>query len=390
MLFFSGLHLEGDVMRALCVMLFVVSGLLLFGQDSVSERLETKNSQQLRLFKKVSLLNLINGLHMSKEQMKKVYDLNLQLEAERVEHYFADLKVLSYVESVRRKLYKELVAGKQSDDWVKEAGRTDKMLRKCRNEGYERLEKLAPKVEKVFTDAQKEIINTFDPCTVPPNDLRKPVRAGQAPNQEKIFRALKRLRNLPQWRQRQVIEQATNRHIRAVKEHTNLTPEEERQERERFQKLLHKIVSMDNVDFELKKQELVNELMYGSPHKAVKEKKKQLERLGREIDGTLEKRYRYSPKYNRVVRFFLDPPVVIPVLRDKMGITEKVRAESEEAFKKVKQLVDCGKLKEAFEAALEVAKRYPYTKAAGKALDLAEDIAKKIPDVVSGASPKKK
>jgi len=377
-------------MRTFSVILFVVSGLLLFGQDSVSDRLESKNSQQLRLFQKISLLNLINGLHMSKEQMKKVYDLNLQLEAEKVEHYFATLRVLSYVESVRSKLYKELIAGRQSDDWVKKAARTDKMLRECRNMSYKCYEELAPKVEKVFTDAQKEIINTFDPCTVPPRDLRKPVRAGQAPNQEKIFRALRALRKMPQWRQRRVIEQATDRHIRSVKEHTNLTPEEERREWERVKKLLHKIASMDDVDFELKKQELVNELVYGSPVKAIKEKKKQLEELGREIGKTGQKRYRYSPKYNRVVRFFLDPPVVIPVLRDKMGITEKAKTESEEAFKKVEQLVDCGKLKEAFKAALEVAERYPCTEAAQKALDSAEDIAKKMPDVVSGASPKRK
>jgi len=377
-------------MRTLSAILFVVFGLPLFGQDSVSERLETKNSQQLRLFKKVSLLNLINGLHMSKEQMKKVYDLNLQLEAEKVEHYFATLRVLSYVESVRSRLYKELLTGKQSDEWVKEAAKTDGMLRECRNMGYKCYEELAPKVERVFTDAQKEIINTFDPCTVPPSDMRNPIRAGQAPSQEKIFRALKRLRGMPAWRQHRAIEQATDRHIRSLKEHTNLTPEEERRERERFQKLLQKVASMNDVDFELKKQELVNELVYGSPVKAIKEKKKQLEKLGREIGKTGQKRYRYSPKYNRVVRFFLDPPVVIPVLRDKMGITEKVKAESEEAFKRMEELVRCGKLKEAFKAALEVAKRYPCTVAAKKALDSAEDIAKKMPDVVSGASPKRK
>ena len=377
-------------MRILSAVLFAFFGLMLFAHDSVSERLEEKNRQQLKVFKKISLLNLINGLHMSKEQMKKVYDLNLELEAEKVEHYFAVLRVLSYVESVRRRLYKELLAGKQSDEWVKEAAKTDKMLRECRNMGYERFEELAPKVERVFTDAQKEIINTFDPCTVPPRDLRNPIRAGQAPNQEKIFRALKRLRNLPRWRQRRLIEQATDRHIRAVKEHTNLTPEEEQQERERFQKILYKICAMDDVEFELKKQELVNELIHGSPVKALKDKKKQLEKLGREIGETVKKRYRYSPQYNRVVRFFLDPPVVIPVLRDKMGITEKVKAESEKAFRKVKQLAACGKLKDAFEAALDVAKRYPCTDAAKKALDLAEDIAKKMPDVVSGASPKKK
>jgi len=377
-------------MRTLCAVLFVVSGLLLFAQDSVSERLGNKNSRQLRLFKKVSLLNLINGLHMSKEQMKKVYDLNLQFEAEKVEHYFATLRVLSHVGSVRSKLYKELVAGRLSDDWIKQAARTDRMLRNCKNMDYQRLKELAPKVDGVFTDAQKEIINTFEPCTVPPNDLRNPVRAGQAPNQEKIFRALKSLRDMPRGRRRRVIEQAVDRHIKSVKEHTNLTPEEERQERERFRKLLHEIATMDDVDFELKKQELVNELMYGSPHKALKENKKQLEKLGREIGETLQKRYRYSPQYNRVVRFFLDPPVVIPVLRDKMGITEQVKKESEEAFKDVKQLMDCGKLEEAFKAALEVAEHHPCTEAAKKALDLAEDIAEKIPDVVSGASPKRK
>ncbi|RKY11549.1 MAG: hypothetical protein DRP82_07400 [Planctomycetota bacterium] len=376
-------------MRTLCTILFVVLGLLLFGQESVSERIEAKNAQQLRLFKKISLLNLINGLHMSKEQMRRVYDLNLQLEAERVEHYFATLKVLSYVESVRRRLYEELLLGKQSDEWVREAAKTDRMLRECRNRGYRCYEQLAPKVEEVFTDAQKEIINTFDPCTVPPRDMRNPIRAGQAPSQEKIFRALRRLRDMPAWRQRRAIQLATDRHIRSLKEHTNLTPEEEQRERQRFQKLLQKIASMDDVEFELKKHELVNELVYGSPVKAIKEKKKQLERLGREIGRTGQKRYRYSPKYNRVVRFFLDPPVVIPVLRDKMGIAEKVKAESEEAFKKVESLMQCGKLKEAFRAALEVAKRYPCTPAAKKALDCAENIARKTPDVVSSASLRK-
>lgn len=372
-------------MRFMLVSLVVLS--FLFAQESAVERVKVRNSDVEMLFKKISLLNLINGLNLTREQMEKVYRLNQQLESEVVKRYFDVLGMFWRVRMVWSRWYKELTAGRMPEELMRQVEQIDKEMQQCGKMVHELVVKMAPELEGLFTDAQKAIINSFDPCVIPPKDLRDPVRAGQTPNQDRIIRAFRFLRRQPRHRLKNIINWATERILRQEDLLARMTEEEKQKERQRLQKLLYKVATMPDVDFELKKAELANELIQNSPFKTLLEKRKKIEKLSREIAKTLSERY--FPRFNRLIRFFLNPAVVIPVLRDKMGITDEVERKASDAFKKVRELEEDGKLKEAFEAALSVARMYPCTGGAEKALDTAERIVKKMPDVVSGASPKK-
>jgi len=364
---------------------FVAVFAVVLGQDDgASARTQRRESRLSLLHQKLSLVNLINGLHMTKEQMRKVYDLNLRLERETVKQYFSVLRLQERVERTWRRWYKEIVKGNLPKDLMSEVARVDEERKGCGYMMRSLVRKLAKEIEAVFTDAQREVIRTFDPCTIPPKDIRDPVRAGQAPGHEKIIKAFRWLRGLPAFRRAAAINWAAQKVVNAEDRLDKLTDEEKEKERQRVKALLWQVVRMKDVDFELEKEKLAKQLIEKGTHESLKKKAKELERLSQEITRTLEARY--DPRVNRLVRFFLNPSVVIPVLRDKLGIAEKVGKEADVALKSAVGLKDDGKLKEAFEAFCDVAARYPFTKAAKKALDFAEDIARRMPDVVSGAS----
>lgn len=374
-------------MRWSFVAVFVVGVVL--GQDNgASARMQRKEAELSRLHQKLSLVNLINGLHMTKQQMRKVYDLNLRLEGETVKQYFGVLRLQEQVERTWQRWYEEIVKGNLPKDLMREVERVDQAHQRCGYMMRSVVRKLAKELEAVFTDAQKEVIRTFDPCTVPPKDMRNPVRAGQSPSHDKIIKAFRWLRGLPPFRRAAAINWAAEKVVNAEDRLDKLTDEEKEKERQRVKKLLWKVVRMKDVDFELEKEKLAKQLVEEGTHEGLKKKAKELEKLSQELARTLEARY--DPRVNRLVRFFLNPSVVIPVLRDKLGITEQVEKEAEEAFRKVKERLEReGNLREAFDAFCDVAAKYPFTKAAKKALDSAEDIVKKMPDVVSGASVRK-
>ncbi|RKY17808.1 MAG: hypothetical protein DRP63_03080 [Planctomycetota bacterium] len=371
------------MVRWSCVFALLVAVVL--GQDDgASSRMRRRESRLLRLHQKLSLVNLINGLHMTKEQMRRVYDLNLRLEGETVRRYFGVLRLQERVERIWRRWYEEIVKGNLPKDLMSEVARVDEERKGCGYGMRSLVRRLAKEIEAVFTDAQKEVIRTFDPCTIPPKDIRNPVRAGQAPGHEKIIKAFRWLRGLPPFRRAAAINWATEKVVSAEDRLDKLTDQEKQKERQRVKRLLWKVVRMKDVDFELQKEKLAKQLIEEGTHESLKKKAKELERLSQEITRTLEARY--DPRVNRLVRFFLNPPIVIPVLRDKLGIAEKVSREADVALRKAVELKDGGKLKEAFEAFCDVAAKYPFTDAARKALDFAEDIAQRMPDVVSGAS----
>src|SRR5208283_4178658 len=51
--------------------------------------------------------------------------------------------------------------------------------------GVDKVAKLAPEVDQILTEEQKNIFASFSCCLVPPKDFKDPVRAGQAAGGEK-------------------------------------------------------------------------------------------------------------------------------------------------------------------------------------------------------------
>ena len=63
-------------------------------------------------------------------------------------------------------------------------------------EGLKLVAELSPEVEAILTDSQKAIFNNFACCLVPPSDLSDPMRAGQADSLTKELDLLRRVRKI--------------------------------------------------------------------------------------------------------------------------------------------------------------------------------------------------
>jgi hypothetical protein len=127
--------------------------------------------------------------------------------------------------------------------------------------GSVKVAQLAPEVDKLLTDPQKEVVRTFSCCLVPPKGLSDPVRAGQAAGGNKEVEILRHVRGIPADRWPQVREAAMRKldQIVAVKS-PGATETERAEARERVAEVYEKARAMSETDFEMEKDRLAADL----------------------------------------------------------------------------------------------------------------------------------
>jgi len=279
-----------------------------------------------KLKKMTSFLNLLNGLYLSKEQMEKIVAINEEYKAKYEEWAKKNLQRIKEWERTLKEWVEALKRGELPRDLMRKAGRVGHMwgvakrniLNKVRSNYKERL-------EAVLTDAQKEVIRTFKPCVTPPRDLRDPIRAGQANAGGHSARLLVRLRRLPPhifWHR---LDKIVDHHITGYSKAHPMTEEEKAAERKRLREMLVKVYRMDDVDFEMQKNKLAKELKVRDKAHIIHD---EIKRLHQELQKWQKKAM--PGNHSSVVRWFLNPEIVIPVLRERIARMEQNRASNEE------------------------------------------------------------
>jgi hypothetical protein len=127
--------------------------------------------------------------------------------------------------------------------------------------GLFKLKKLSPRVEELLTNSQKAILGDFSCCLVPPQDLRDPVRVGQAEVSEKALELLGKVRSCPEryWPlMRSGILQRTAEMAAAVK--PGVTAGKIAEAKKRMTDTLERARTLKDVDFELEKEKLAKDL----------------------------------------------------------------------------------------------------------------------------------
>lgn len=142
-------------------------------------------------------------------------------------------------------------------EWWELSGRREKAIRK-----------MAEKIIALLTPAQRDIVDRFVPCFIPPGDFRNPERVGQAENNTSLGeKILARLREAPASRVEQGREKALDLLVPYVmkERHKTLTQDEMQALRDDLGRSLdamaQKIRVMSDADFELGKAELVKEVL---------------------------------------------------------------------------------------------------------------------------------
>lgn len=262
-------------------------------------------------FQEIMLLNLINGLNLTEEQIKKLIDQNQKVDKLRKEAEAEMNKLAADVFEAYQKL-KETLEKNQGipKDVEQRAVKMERQIIELREKVEAKLPELEKEAESILSDAQLEIVNTFNPCLIPPKNLKDPVRAGQANDNEMLMNLFQRIRSLSSAAWEKDKNKIATRHLEEMQKHIGrLNEKEYAQEKEKFLTLLEEIREMDDVEFELNAPDLADEYMKHGKKLKGEDLRDEMEQLRKTRRGG----------FGRVGQYLLNPTVV-PILARRLEI----------------------------------------------------------------------
>jgi len=179
-----------------------------------------KDEQTLnRIRTEINNWNLVNGLHLSRDQLRGLMGLIDRWEqVDAFEH-----------------------------DPARRGRATREQIRR------ERL-RLEAEADATLNPGQREVLAEYKPCLLPPKNLKNPVRVGQARDTSHLARWLERMRSLPE----EGLEAAIEKAIARQEDHLGPLPGSQRTARRSLlAEVVAEVRAMSDVDFELSKGELI-------------------------------------------------------------------------------------------------------------------------------------
>jgi hypothetical protein len=260
----------------------------------------------------ISTINLLNGLNLSREQMKQVLSLARLAEETRQYGISRMQEILPEAEEAFLALKEEIEKGSPAQGHLPERAqlinhRLKDLHQEIQADLSRRLEKIEARLRQVLTAGQIHIVSEFKPCLIPPDELGEPARAGQADPSSKIIKHLRRLRQLPDrvWENRR--ERIAERVVERIAKHFRLTEEEMDAEYARLLELFERARALSEIDFEVEKLALANQI----------KPRDRIEELQKEIEWRLP----HHKKQPKLVRFLLSDRI-IPILEERLRKNE--------------------------------------------------------------------
>ncbi len=251
------------------------------------------------LQREVQLLNLLNGLELSTDQMR--FLLGKAQEAQEIREKYKDKADTNVGETVAvlSELRATLMRGENITDSLREQWYSahSKNL-ELREEYKAEMTRIAQEVQGILEGHQIYALEHFVPCVIPPQGG---ARIGQAEDTTAAEGVLARIRAIPTARFERNKEEIVRRIIEYLKSHLPrgfaLAIDEEA-ETVRILSILEEARGLSDVEFELQKTDLVQQVMsaYELPQSPV--------------DTCL-----------KIERHLLDPRI-IPLLEEKLALTE--------------------------------------------------------------------
>lgn len=305
-----------------CSALFLLAFLMLiFGRSGAGmaqqtapagdEELRRSQERVKRLHQDISLINLLNGLNLNREQLTKL--LSLAQEARQVREQLLSREYrasLQQAETSFAALRDEVGKGAPARGEVPaQAAKMNHRLKEFREQNHQEvaqtLQSLEGRIRQVLTPEQLQVVDKFTPCLIPPADMRDPVRAGQAASQEGMMKRLRQLRALPEDRWQAHRDRIAQGVVDKISQKVKpLTEAEKQQEKARLLALAERIRRLPEVDFEMEKDKLVEELI---PRARLKE-----------LQAALAAKDPRSGSASRLSRYFLNDRI-IPILEERLA-----------------------------------------------------------------------
>jgi len=253
-------------------------------------------SDLAKLNHEIVLLNLINGLYLSDQQVESLI-LTIE-EAQKVKQDFNEVlyQHKTELESILLNLKETLLQDKQiSEILTNQILQMNKQQHELKDLQGEKLIELQENVKEILSPNQLILIEEFKPCTIPP----KKGRIGQSLDMEseRSVGLLERIREMPSYRYNRVKDRLVEIHMDKIEKFIKKFSESERQEYQ--QKILNtydQARKLSDKEFLIQKNILAQKLIPESDTK-VTLKKYQLDKVG---------------------KFFLDE-TLLNILKEKFG-----------------------------------------------------------------------
>lgn len=253
---------------------------------------ELEQARNLR--REIVLLNLINGLELTQEQMEFILQKAQEAQTLREERLSQGQAELEQSTQVLREIKDALMRGENISDDLRKRFREQEIKNGQKAQEYqEELNALAEEVKGVLGEHQLYALEEFVPCVIPPE---KGLQIGQAKGTTPGERLLARIRKMPGHRFEENKERIVQTLFNRLKGH--LPPDyqlDEEAEKERLLTLLEEAYRMPDTDFNLKKEEILQEIL--EPYE-----------VPRRPESVTQK----------IKRYLLDPSI-IPLLEEKLG-----------------------------------------------------------------------
>ncbi|HDN79533.1 MAG TPA: hypothetical protein ENG33_03575 [Chloroflexi bacterium] len=246
------------------------------------------------LRREVQLLNLINGLELTQEQMEFILEKAKEAQALREEHLSQNQEEINQTIEILTELKEALMQGENIPEELKQRFREiEGQNREKQREYEEQINGIAEEIKGILEDHQLYALKEYVPCVIPPETG---TRIGQAKGSTPGEQLLWRMRRMPYSRFQEFKERIAEKMLEKLKRHLPPGSQlDEEAEKERLVKLLEEAYTLSDVDFNLKKDELLEEIM--KPYE-----------LPKPPDSLLRK-----------IRIHLLDPHIIPLLEEKLG-----------------------------------------------------------------------
>jgi hypothetical protein len=252
--------------------------------------------EEVDLHREIQLLNLINGLELTSEQMRFI--LEKAEEAQKTRERLKAEADTAELEAVLAEIRDTLMEGQNVSNELRDSFFAARGENKQLIEAYNKeRERLAGEIEELLEGHQLYALEHYVPCIIPPEG--EP-RIGQARGAKGVA-VLERLRDVPDDRFERHKDKVARRLLRELEKRfrRRILIFDRRRELHRILDLLEKARSLSNVDFELEKEELVEALL--APYEASRPP----------VDVT-----------SVIGRHLLDP-AIIPLLEEKLAPMEE-------------------------------------------------------------------
>lgn len=227
---------------------------------------DIKDTQIRESGKEIFILNLLNSLYLTNEQIEFILGRARELEELRPDED-EEQRQLEILESIKGDL--------KNDNYVTDINREEfvqiKKEMESRKKIYgEKLKGYAKEVKDILTPVQQKILEDYKPCIIPP---KGPSRIGQADDSSRFLEQIEKIRQIPEDiynnRHGEIAERAISRWMDSPKGYQL----DEKEKNDLYKKILEfykKIRSIEDIDFEVSKENLANEFKNLFPQKEIK------------------------------------------------------------------------------------------------------------------------